>query len=88
MEATLKNWHLGKGRSLVGDVYGSHKFNDGELITTSGIVTLVECDSHFEAHTYSGSLYIIREEDMDPEYGWQIFKIMMKARSDSLKAPA
>lgn len=51
---------------LQGDVYGNPKFRDGEFVTTSRIINIVDKGTHKEAETWSGSIYELHKEDVDP----------------------
>lgn len=50
---------------LQGDVYGNPRFEDGDFVTTSRIISVVDKGTHKEAETRSGSVYELYKEDVD-----------------------
>lgn len=52
---------------LQGNAYGHPRFNDGDPVNTSRIVQITDKGTHKEAVTYSGSVYALYKEDVDPQ---------------------
>ena len=67
----LKNWSVRSDFSslnqLWGNVYGHPRFEDGKLVSTSYITDIKEVGDHKEVTTFSGSVYHLYKEDVDPE---------------------
>ena len=67
----VRNWHLfqdAEGRTHVqGAVYGSTKYDNGTLISTSSCIVEQEMD-YWVAKTASGSTYVLLPESMDPRF--------------------
>lgn len=78
----LKNWHLNEysyGCNASGNTFGNYKFYEGQFIHTSKIekIYLAEKDVYI-LKTHSGSLYQVRESDIDPEYFEQTRRLLEK----------
>lgn len=67
----LKNWSLFDNGSyhLRGNAYGHPRFNNGDLIDTSPIVSITDRGDHKEIITQSGTIYEIYTEEVDSERG-------------------
>ena len=74
----LKNWSVFSNDNdflppelqvfrLQGNAYGHPRFNDGDPVNTSRIVKITDKGTYKEAETYSGSVYELHREDVDPE---------------------
>lgn len=73
----LKNWSLTSRASaytppelmyfnLQGDVYGHPRFEDGSPVITSKIMEINDKGDHKEAITYSGSVYELYKDYVNP----------------------
>ena len=72
MMYTLKNWYLEKlptGNMLIwGTVYGHHRLKDDSFIHTSCVIKNYKLsENEYVMVTFSGSLYHLLTDEMDPE---------------------
>lgn len=75
----LKNWSVFSNNNdgfkppelssfrLQGNVYGHPRFDDGDPVNTSRIVEITDKGTHKEVVTYSGSVYMLYKENVDPK---------------------
>lgn len=82
----LKNWSVYDDGSyhLQGNVYGHPRFDDGDLIDTSRIVSIIDKGDHKEITTQSGTVYSLYADEVGTEIGeslkWLYFLLTKQRR--------
>jgi len=66
-EVLIKNWALINPNRLNGKVYNHTNFADGDVVNTSSVINIIDCDTYKILETHNTN-YKVFAEDVNEDY--------------------